>query len=133
MGSLITRGMNIPLDELLRCMDCTFRNMHDYDRIIQSLYEIHQKESETVEEYMLRVHEAVVKHTYPDLMPNEGEGLRRDHFYYELIPNLRYVLSSKWLTYLRENKQTLALTLSIIWLRDWRHATNCTACPKEEL
>ena len=55
MGSLITRG-------------------HEHT----SLYEIHQKEHETVEEYMLRVHEAValVKHAYPDQVPNEGEGLR---------------------------------------------------------
>ena len=88
-------GMNISLDELLWCMDCTFRNMHDYDSMIQSLYEIHQKEHETVEEYMLRVHEAVVvvKCAYPDQVPNKGEGLRRDHFYYGLIPSLRDVLS----------------------------------------
>ena len=40
-------------------MDHTFGNMHKYDSMIQSLYEICQKEHETVEEYMLRVHEAV--------------------------------------------------------------------------
>ena len=86
-------GMNIPLDELLRCMDCTFGNIRDYDSMIWSLYEIHQKENETVEEYMPRVHEAVavVKHAYPDQVPNEGEGLRQD-FYYGLIPSLRDVL-----------------------------------------
>ena len=71
--------INILLDEMLRCMDCTFRNMHDYDRMIQSLYERCQKKNETVEEYMLRVHEAVVvvKCTYPDQVPNKGEGLRQ--------------------------------------------------------
>ena len=65
------------LDDLLRCMDCTFGNMHDYNSMIQSLYEIHQKEHETVEEYMLKFHEAaaVVKHACPDQVPNEGEGL----------------------------------------------------------
>ena len=70
--------MNISLDELLRHMDHTFRKVHDYDSMIQLLYEIHQKEHETMEEYMLRVHEvvAVVKHAYPDQVPNEGEGLR---------------------------------------------------------
>ena len=59
------------------------------------MYEICQKEHETVEEYMLRVHEAVVvvKHMYPDQVPNEGEGLRRDHFYYGLIPSPRDMLS----------------------------------------
>ena len=52
-------GMNISLDELLRHMDHTFGNVRDYDSMIQSLYEIRQKEHETVEEYMLRVHEVV--------------------------------------------------------------------------
>ena len=89
-------GMNISLDEMLRCMDHTFGNMHDYDSMIWSLYEIHQKEHETMEEYMLRVHEAVavVKHMYHDQVQNEEEGLRRDHFYYGLTPSLRDVLSS---------------------------------------
>ena len=88
-------GMNISLDELLRCMDHTFRNVRNYDSMIQSLYEICQKEHETVEEYMLRVHKAVmvVKCAYPDQVPNKGEGLRQDRFYYGLIPSLRDVLS----------------------------------------
>ena len=88
-------GMNIPLEELLRHMDCTFGNVHDCDSMIRSLYEICQKEHETMEEYMLRVHEAVavVKCTYSDQVPNEGEGLRRDRFYYGLIPSLRDALS----------------------------------------
>ena len=44
---------------------------------------------------MLRVHEAVavVKCRYPDQVPNKGEGLRRDRFYYGLTPSLRDVLS----------------------------------------
>ena len=46
-------GMNISLDKLLKCMDCTFGNMHNYDSMIWSLYEICHKEHETVEEYML--------------------------------------------------------------------------------
>ena len=71
-------GMNISLNELLRHMDHTFRNVCDYDSMIWSLYEICQKEHETMEEYMLRVPEAVVvvKHAYPDQVPNEGKGLR---------------------------------------------------------
>ena len=88
-------GMNISLKDLLRHMDCTFRNVCDYNSMIRLLYEIHQKENETVEEYMLRVREAiaVVKCAYPDQVPNEGEGLRRDCFYYGLTPSLRDVLS----------------------------------------
>ena len=71
-------GMNIPLYNLLRCMDCTFGNVYDYDSMIQSLYKICQKESMSMEEYKLRVHKAVVvvKHAYPDQVPNEGESLR---------------------------------------------------------
>ena len=81
-------GMNISLNDLLRCMDHTFGNVRDYDSMIRSLYEIRQKENEMVEEYMLRVHEAVavVKCAYPDQVPNEGESLRRDCFYYRLPP-----------------------------------------------
>ena len=88
-------GMNISLKDLLRHMDHTFRNVRDYDSMIRSLYEFCQKENESVEEYMLRVHEAVavVKHAYPDQVPNEGEGLRRDRFYYGLTPSLRDALS----------------------------------------
>ena len=38
-----------------------------------------------------------------------------------------------WLTYLRENRQTWALTLSTIWPRNWKHATNHTVRWKGEL
>ena len=40
---------------------------------------------------MLRVHEAVaiVRHAYPNQVPNEGEGLRCDRFYYGLLLSLR--------------------------------------------
>ena len=63
-----------------------------------------------VEEYMLRVHEAVavVKCAYPDQVPNEGEGLRRDCFYYGLVPTLKDMLSFAMADFWRENKQTLA-------------------------
>ena len=42
-------GMNISLNELLRHIDRTFGNMHDYDSMIWLLYEIHQKEHQTME------------------------------------------------------------------------------------
>ena len=88
-------GMNISLKDLVRCMDRTFGNMCDYDSMIRLLYEIHQKENETVEEYMLRVHKAVavVKRTYPNQVPNEGEGLRRDCSTMDSPPSLRDALS----------------------------------------
>ena len=70
-------GMNIPLDEFLRQMDHTFRNVHDYDSMIRFLYEIHQKDNKTGGVHA-EVHEvvAVVKCAYPDQVPNEGEGLK---------------------------------------------------------
>ena len=90
-ASSLPGGMNISLKDLLRHMDHTFGNVRDYDSMIRSLYKIHQKENETVKEYMLRVHKAitVVKRTYPNQVLNEGEGLRRDRFYYGLTPSLR--------------------------------------------
>ena len=36
-------GMNISLNNLLRCMDRTFGNVRDYDSTIRSLYEIHAR------------------------------------------------------------------------------------------
>ena len=52
-------GMYIPLDKLLRCMDHNFGNVHNYDSMIRSFYEICQKENEFMEENMLRVQEVV--------------------------------------------------------------------------
>ena len=55
------------MNKLLECMDCTFGDMYEYDMIICSLYEIRQ-EGESVEEYMLQIHEAiaVIHRAYPD-------------------------------------------------------------------
>ena len=49
-------------------MDHAFGDIHEYDTMIHSLHEIRQKEGESVEEYMLQIHEAVtvIWHTYPD-------------------------------------------------------------------
>ena len=70
-------------------------NHQNLSLVMHLFNEIRQKENESVKEYMLRVHEAVavVKHTYPDQVPNEGEGLRRDRFYYGLTSSLRDALS----------------------------------------
>ena len=68
---------------------------------------------------MLRVQEAVavVKCAYPDQIPNEGEGLRRDHFYYGLTPSLRDTLSFAMADLLGGSRQILVLTPFIIWLK----------------
>ena len=46
-------GPNLTVTELLEHMDRTFGDMQEYDTMICSLYEIRQKEAESVEEYML--------------------------------------------------------------------------------
>ena len=50
---LLEDGGNITIPELLVHMDCAFSDVHDYDTMIRPLYEIRQKDSESVEEYML--------------------------------------------------------------------------------
>ena len=58
-------------------MDATFGNVHDYDSKIRSLYEIWQKEAESMEEYVLRIHEAVVVicRAHPDCVLDQGKNL----------------------------------------------------------
>ena len=46
-------GPNLTVTELLKCMDHVFGDVHKYETMIHSLYEITQKEGESVEEYML--------------------------------------------------------------------------------
>ena len=46
-------GQNLMVTELLEWMDRAFGNVHEYDTMIHSLYEIRQKEGESMEEYML--------------------------------------------------------------------------------
>ena len=41
------------MTKLLEDMDCTFGDVHEYNTMIRSLYEIRQKEGKSVEEYML--------------------------------------------------------------------------------
>ena len=75
-------------------MDHTFGDVCKYDTIIRSLYEIRQKERESVEEYMLRIHEAVavIHHTYPDRVTDQGKNLAWDQFYHGLVPSLQDAL-----------------------------------------
>ena len=45
--------------KLLECINRVFGDVHQYNTMICSLYEIRQKEGESVEEYMLQIHKAV--------------------------------------------------------------------------
>ena len=83
-------GPNLTMTELLECMDHTFGDVREYDTMIRSLYEIRQKESKSMEEYMLQIHEAVavICHAYPDWVTDQGKNLVQDRFYHGLMPSL---------------------------------------------
>ena len=63
--------------------------------MIRTLYEVQQKEDETMEEYMLHIHDAVVviHRTYSEHLPDRGRDLKKDHFYHGLCPYLYDALS----------------------------------------
>ena len=63
--------------------------------MIRTLYEVQQKEDETVEEYMLHIHDAVavIHCAYPECLPDCGRDLKKDHFYHGLHPYLHDALS----------------------------------------
>ena len=86
----LDRGPNLMVTKLLERMDHTMGNVHEYDTMIHSLYEIRQKEEESMEEYMLQIHEAiaVIHCAYPDQVTNQGKNLAWDRFYHGLAPSL---------------------------------------------
>ena len=76
-------------------MEKMFSNKCDYDAMIRMLYEVEQKEDETVEEYMLRIHDVVmvIHHAYPEHLPDHGRDLKKDCLYHGLCPYLHDALS----------------------------------------
>ena len=91
----LNEGKDISVKDLLMHMEKTFGNKRDYDTMIRTLYEVQQKEDETVEEYMLCIHDAVavIHHTYPERLPDHGRDLKKDCFYHGLCPYLHDTLS----------------------------------------
>ena len=81
----LDEGKDISVWDLLTHMEKTFSNKHnyDYDAMIRTLYEVQQRDDETVEEYMLRIHEAVavIRHVYLECLPDRGQDLKKDCFY----------------------------------------------------
>ena len=88
----LDEGKDISMQDLLMHMEKTFGN---YNAMIRTLYEVQQKEDETVEEYMLCIHNAfaVICHAYPEHLPDGGRDLKKDCFYNGLRPYLHDVLS----------------------------------------
>ena len=92
---MLDEGKDISVWDLLMHMERTFSNKHNYDAMIRTLYEVQQRDNETVEEYMLRIHEAVavIHHVYPERLPDRGRDLKKDCFYHGLRPYLHDALS----------------------------------------
>ena len=78
------------MSQLLQQMDKAFSEVHEGNIMIRSLYQICQRDGESMEEYMLQIHKAVVVicHTYPERLADQGKNLIRDHFYNGLVPLL---------------------------------------------
>ena len=76
-AGLLPEGRDISVSDLLAHMDCMFSNVCDCDTMVRCLYEIHQKENKTMEEYMLWLHEAVlvIHHMYPDRIADQCKNL----------------------------------------------------------
>ena len=87
-------GEHLTLTELLQHMDRAFGEASEVDTMIRSMYEICQMEKETVEEYMLCIHEAVVViwHAYPERLTNQDKNFLHDRFYNGLLPSLHEAL-----------------------------------------
>ena len=95
LAHMLDEGKDISVWDLLMHMERTFGNKRDYDAMIRTLYEVQQRDDEMVEEYMLRIHEAVavICRAYPDRLPYRGRDLKKDHFYHGLCPYLHDALS----------------------------------------
>ena len=91
----LDKGKDISMWDLLMHMEKTFGNKCNYDAMIRTLYEVQQREDETVEEYMLRIHDAVavIHCTYPECLPDQGRDLKKNCFYHRLCPYLHDALS----------------------------------------
>ena len=87
-------GEHLTLTELLQRMDRAFGEVSEVDTMIRSMYEIHQAEKETMEEYMLCIHEAmaVIWWVHPERLTNQDKNFLRDCFYNGLLPSLHEAL-----------------------------------------
>ena len=117
----LDEGKDISVQNLLMHMEKTFGNKRDYDAMIRTLYEVQQKEDETMEEYMLRIHDAVmvICRAYLERLPDWGRDLKKDCFYHGLRPTFMMPSALQWQNCLRESKPT-------------PHLTHCTLSQKSE-
>ena len=81
-----------------------------------------QRDDETVEEYMLHIHEAVavISRAYPDRLPDRGQDLKKDRFYHGLHPYLHDALSFTMAELPEREQAAPHLTLYTCSLRSWK-------------
>ena len=91
----LDEGKDISVQDLLMHREKMFGDKCDYDAMIRMLYKVQQKEDETVEEYMLCIHDpiVVIYSVYPERLPDRGRDLKKDHFYHGLHLYLHDALS----------------------------------------
>ena len=75
----LDEGKDISMQDLLMHMEKTFSNKHNYDAMIRTLYEVQQKEDETVEEYMLHIHDAVSLYAFSHGTDGTAAFLLEEH------------------------------------------------------
>ena len=87
-------GEHLTLTKLLQRMDRAFGEVSEVDTMIRSMYEIRQPEKETVEEYMLHIHEAmaVIRRAHPERLTNQDKNFLCNRFCNSLLPLLREAL-----------------------------------------
>ena len=120
---MLDEGKDISVWDLLMHMERTFGNKQDYDAMIRTLYEVQQRDDKMVEEYMLRIHEAVavIRRAYPDHLVDRGQDLKKDHFYHRLCPYLHDALSFAMAELPEiESRPTPCLTPYTCLLRSWK-------------
>ena len=84
----LDEGTDISVQGLLMHMERTFGNKRDYNAMIRTLYEVQQRDDETVEEYMLCIHEAVavICQAYSDHLPDRGAGSEEGSLLSQIAP-----------------------------------------------
>ena len=118
----LDEGKDISVWDLLMHMERTFGNKCDYDAIIRTLYEIQQRDDEMVEEYMLRIHEAVavICRAYLDHLPDRGRDLKKDCSIMDYAPTSMMPSALPWQSCPRGSRPTPHLTLYTCLLRGWK-------------
>ena len=115
----LDKGKDISVWDLLMHMEKTFGNKHNYDAMIRTLYEVQQRDDETVEEYMLHIHDAVavICRAYPECLPDRGQDLKKDPSTTDYAPTSMMPSALPWQSCLRGSRLTPHSTLCTLWLK----------------